>query len=48
MGRIDTFDGEDALPVEGIHTWDKDNGDATFMHGVPDWPVPRKMTSIEF
>ncbi|MDX2065850.1 MAG: class I SAM-dependent methyltransferase [Fimbriimonadaceae bacterium] len=34
VGRIDTFDGEDALPVPGIHTWDKDNGDATFMHGV--------------
>lgn len=36
VGRIDTADGEDALPVPGIHTWDKDNGDATFMHGVAD------------
>lgn len=36
VGRIDTFDGEDALPVEGIHTWDKDNGDATFMAAVPN------------
>lgn len=36
VGRIDTFDGEDALPIDGIHTWDKDNGDATFMDGVTD------------
>jgi SAM-dependent methyltransferase len=36
VGRIDTSDGEDALPVAEIHTWDKDNGDATFMHGIED------------
>lgn len=36
VGRIDTYDGEDALLVEDIHTWDKDNGDATFMLGVED------------
>lgn len=36
VGRIDTVDGEDALPIEGIHTWDKDNGDATLMEGVTD------------
>lgn len=36
VGRIDAYDGEDALPVAGIHGWDKDNGDATFMAEVAD------------
>ena len=36
VGRVDTVDGEDALPVPGVQGWDKDDGDATFMEAVPD------------
>jgi len=35
VGRIDTHDGADALN-ETCDTWDKDNGDAHYMHGVED------------
>jgi SAM-dependent methyltransferase len=35
VGRIDTYDGAD--PLNGwCETWDKDNGDAHLMEGVPD------------
>jgi hypothetical protein len=35
VGRLDTTDGADAL-TSTVDTWDKDDGDATFMLGVPD------------
>lgn len=35
VGRIDTHDGADPL-IKDCDTWDKDNGDAHFMEGVPD------------
>ena len=35
VGRIDTYDGADPL-TDTCDTWDKDNGDAHFMHGVED------------
>lgn len=35
VGRIDTHDGADPLTPD-CDTWDKDNGDATYMKGVED------------
>jgi SAM-dependent methyltransferase len=34
VGRIDTYDGADIIHPEAVG-WDKDNGDATYMEGVP-------------
>ena len=35
VGRIDTYDGADPL-TKDCDTWDKDNGDAHLMEGVPN------------
>lgn len=35
VGRIDTYDGADPLTPD-CDTWDKDNGNAELMEGVPD------------
>ena len=35
VGRIDSSYGEDPL-LPGIRGWDKEDGDATYMHGIPN------------